>query len=100
MNQLHSLIERDPQICFTQINSAEIVLLNPVDENFYQLNGSAVDLWLSLETPKTVLELAQILAEKYAGHPFETYQQDVMEWIDDTKQKGFLTVRDSNISTV
>ncbi|WP_143440658.1 PqqD family protein, partial [Klebsiella pneumoniae] len=68
-------------------------------ENFYHLNESAVDLWLSLETPKTVLELAQVLAKKYAGHA-KLYQKDVMDWIDDTKQKGILiTMENVNATT-
>lgn len=99
MNHLQSIIGRDPHVCYTQISHDEIVILNPTDENFYHLNNSAVDLWLSLETPKTALELTQILAEKYAGHP-EIYQQDVIEWIEDARQKGLLTIVDSiNVTT-
>lgn len=93
MNYLESIIERDPQVCFTQINLDEIVILNPVDENFYHLNESAVDLWLALDTPKCVLELAGILSEKYDGHPDE-YQNDVVEWIEDTIEKGLLITLD------
>lgn len=94
MNHVEPVIRRDPQVCFTQINSDEIVILNPVDGNFYHLNKSAVDLWLSLEAPKTPLELAQILAEKYEGHP-EDYQSDVKEWMEETAQKGLLIFRDA-----
>lgn len=93
MNSLESIIGRDPQVCFTQINSDEIVILNPVDENFYHLNESAVDLWLSLDTPKQVLELAQILSGKYNGYP-EDYQNDLLEWIEDTVEKGLLIIVD------
>ncbi|MCR9192013.1 MAG: PqqD family protein [Gammaproteobacteria bacterium] len=89
MNHTRSLIGRDPQVCYTQINPDEIVILNPVEETFYHLNESAVDLWLSLETPKTLLELAQMLAEKYSGHS-EKYQQDVIEWVEETQQQGLL----------
>ena len=95
MNDISFLIGRDSSTCYTQINNGEIVVLNFIDENFYQLNESAVDLWLSLETPKTVLELAQMLTEKYVGHPLEACQQDVMEWIEDTRQKGLLAIMDA-----
>ncbi len=94
MSNMQPFVGRNPQVCYTQINKDEIVVLNFVDENFYHLNESAVDLWLSLEAPRTVFELAQMLAEKYAGHP-ETYQQDVIEWIEDTLQKGLLAIMDS-----
>lgn len=93
MNHVEPVIRRDPQVCFTQINSDEIVILNPVDGNFYHLNESAVDLWLSLEAPKTPLELAQMLAKKYAGYP-EDYQNDIKEWIDDTTRNGLLISMD------
>ncbi len=95
MNDIPFLIGRDSHACYTQINNDEIVVLNFVDENFYHLNESAVDLWLSLETPKTVLELAQVLTEKYVGHSLEACQQDVMEWIEDTRQKGLLAIMDA-----
>ena len=91
MNHLKSIIGRNPQVCFTQINSDEIVILNPADENFYHLNESAVDLWLSLETPKTPSELTHLLAEKYTGKHGD-YLQDVMEWIEDNRQKGLLAM--------
>ena len=94
MNHLESVIIRDPQACFTQINSDEIVILNTVDGHFYHLNESAVDLWLSLEAPKTPLELAQMLAEKYEGHP-KDYQCDVNEWIEETTRNGLLISRDT-----
>ena len=93
MNTLHALIERNPDTCYTQINQDTIVILNPADENFYHLNESAIDLWLLLDKPKTVLELTTMLAEKYSGNP-EEYQQDVIAWVDDTNQKGLLTFID------
>ncbi len=94
MNYLKSIIKRDPQVCFTQINADEIVILNPVNENFYHLNESAVDLWLSLDTPKKILELAHVLAKKYDGHS-EDYQHDVQEWIEDSIEKGLLITMDN-----
>lgn len=94
MNHVEPVIRRDPQACFTQINFDEIVILNPVNGHFYHLNESAVDLWLSLEAPKTTLELAQMLAEKYEGHQ-EDYQCDVNEWIEETTRNGLLLSRDT-----
>ncbi len=96
MNYLESVITRDPQVCFIQTNSDEIVILNPVDENLYHLNKSAVDLWLSLDTPKQILELAHILAEKYDGYP-EDYKNDVKEWIEDSIDKGLLIPMDNEL---
>lgn len=92
MNHLASVITRDPQVCFTQINDNEIVILHSIDENFYHLNESAVDLWLSLEVPKQVVELTHILAQKYSGCA-EDYQNDVMEWVEETMQKGLVIVK-------
>ena len=83
-------IERAQHICFTQTNN-EMVLLNPLDENFYHLNGTAADLWLSLTTPKTIAELTQVLVQKYQGSSDE-YQQDVIEWITDAVQKKLLSI--------
>ena len=90
MDHLQSFLGRNPQACYTQIGHDEIVILNPINENLYLLNESAVDLWLSLEKPKTAVELVQTLAEKYSGHS-EVYRQDVIEWIADMKQKGLLS---------
>lgn len=93
MTQASSIIERNAQICYTQIDH-EIVVLNPEDDQFYHLNHSAVDLWLSLETPKTVLELSHVLAQKYTGE-VESYQQDIVEWINDAQNKGLLVIQDA-----
>lgn len=93
---LESIIERKPQVCFTQINSDEIVILNSSNENFYYLNESAVDLWLSLDTPKQVSELTHILSKKYDGNPND-YEEDVIEWIDDTIRKGFLMTQEDTL---
>lgn len=89
MNHLQSLIQRDNNACFTQLNDEVVIIPNLDNGNFYLFNEAAADLWLSLEEPKTILELAQILAQKYLGHP-DDYQQDVIEWIDDTRMKRLL----------
>lgn len=91
MKSLEYIVERDPQVCFTQINNDEIVILNPIDENFYHLNESAVDLWLSLDTPKRILELTQMLSGKYNGYP-KDYQNDVVKWVEDAVKKGLLMI--------
>lgn len=98
MNNLNCLIIREPEACFTQIDDKEIVILNTMKQLFYHLNETAVDLWLSLETPKTVLELSQILSEKYL-EPIENFQNDVCEWVFDTEEKGLLKVLDSSNSS-
>ena len=96
MNHLQLLIGRSPEVCYTQINHDEIVVLNPIDGNFYHLNESAVDLWLFLDIPKTPAALAQMLADKYMGQ-IKGYQQDVKEWVEDTRQKGLLTIHQINL---
>jgi hypothetical protein len=96
MNDLPLLVMRNPEACFTQVPPDEIVVLNSVDNNFYCLNESAVDLWLALEEPKTPLALTQTLIEKYAD-PNEAYEQDVCEWIDDMKKKGLVLYENSNV---
>lgn len=88
MDDLLSLVRRDETMCYTQIND-ELVVLNPNDENLYHMNATAADLWIWLETPKSIQELAQLLAEKYQGTSVD-YQRDVQEWIVDTQQKGLL----------
>ena len=91
MHPLETLISRDPNACFTQLCENEIIAIPGHDQgSMYHLNESAAaDLWLMLDTPKTILELTQLLAQKYLGHA-EEYEQDVMEWIDETHQKGLL----------
>jgi len=89
MSHLQSLVQRDNTACFTQLNDEIIIIPNIDKGDFYLFNETAADLWLSLEEPKTILELAQILAQKYLGNP-DDYQQDVIEWIDDTRMKGLL----------
>ena len=93
MHTLETIISRDPNACFTQLSDNEMIAIPSHDQgSMYHLNESAADLWLMLETPKTILELTQLLAQKYLGHA-EEYQQDVMEWIDETHQKGLLSCR-------
>lgn len=89
MTSLQSLIGRHPDACYTQIGDDEIVILSPVDSDFYHLNNSAVDLWLALDNSKTVLELTQVLSRKYLGDATD-YHQDVLEWVNSTHQKGLL----------
>ena len=89
MNHLQCLVQRDNNACFTQLSDEIVIIPNLDNGDFYLVNEAAADLWLSLEEPKTILELAQILAQKYLGHP-DDYQQDVIEWIDDTRMKGLL----------
>lgn len=89
MNHLQSLVQRDNNACFTQLNDEVVIIPNLDNGDFYLFNEAAADLWLSLEEPKTILELTQLLAQKYLGHP-DDYQQDVIEWIDDTRMKGLL----------
>lgn len=89
MNHLQSLIQRDHNACYTQLSDEIIIIPNLDNGDFYLFNETAADLWLSLEEPKTILELAHILAQKYLGHP-DDYQEDVIEWIEDTRMKGLL----------
>lgn len=91
MNKVHALISRNLQACYTEMND-EIVILNPDDENCYHFNATATDLWKSLDAPKTVLQLSEILAQKYKS-TIEYCQQDVLEWIEDTQKIGLLTVK-------
>ena len=57
-------------------------------------------LWLyTLLTPllesKTILQLSEVLAQKFHG-ALEDYQSDVLEWVEDTHQKGLLIIMDDN----
>ncbi len=88
MDDLLFLVKRDEKMCYTQIKD-EIVILNPDDENLYHMNATAADLWIWLETPKSIQELTQLLAEKYQGAGVD-YQRDVHEWVVGTQQKGLL----------
>ncbi|MCH9755577.1 MAG: PqqD family protein [Gammaproteobacteria bacterium] len=92
MNFKKCFIERKNNACYTQIDN-EIVILNSEDGMIYHFNQTATDLWLSLESAKTALQLAQILADKYL-EAVEVCQQDVCEWIEDTNQKGLLSFTD------
>lgn len=35
MNAMNSIIEREPLVCFVQISEHDIVVLSPIDEQFY-----------------------------------------------------------------
>lgn len=86
---MNHFVQRDNNACYTQIGEEIVILSNLDNGDFYLFNEAAADLWLSLEEPKTIFELTQILAQKYLGRP-EDYQQDVIDWIDDTRVKGLL----------
>ncbi len=92
MSNMCVLIERHPHVCFTQIDLDEVILLSSVNENFYHLNESAVELWLALETAKTLEELSQIFAQKYLEPP-PVYQHDIWEWVQDAVKKGLLVLK-------
>ena len=90
MNPEQSCIfQRDDNASFTQLDNEIVILPHLNKGDFYLFNEMAADLWLSLEAPKSVLELAQMLAHKYLGDP-EDYLQDVLEWLEDTRMKGLL----------
>ena len=90
MNPLQTIVSREAHACFTQLSEQDIILIpNQTHGNMYHFNESAADLWLMLETPKTILELSEILAQKYLGSA-EDYQQDILEWVNDTENKGLL----------
>jgi hypothetical protein len=94
MKYLKSTISRYSQACYTELND-EVIILNPDNETLYHFNMSAAELWKSLETPKKILQLIEILEQKYHG-TLEDYKSDVLEWVGDTHQKGLLTITDNN----
>lgn len=83
------LLTRNPDVCFAQIQPDEIIILNSTDNCFYQLNESAVDLWLALDEPSNLDMLSKKLAAKYKL-PHEAYEQDVLEWVTDMQHKGLI----------
>lgn len=91
MTHLNTLVTRVEQNCSTMLED-EMVILNASDDKFYHFNATAVDLWASLKTPKKIMDLTQILVEKYAG-TYELYQEDVIQWVEDAKQNGLLTLQ-------
>lgn len=98
MSKIYSHVGRCNQVCYTELND-EIVILNPENENLYHLNTTAAELWRSLDAPKTILQLSDMLSQKYDGTA-EHYQQDVMEWIDDAEKKGLLVIWDKSDVTI
>jgi hypothetical protein len=89
MNSKQTLICRSDSACYTELDS-EVVVLNGNDDKLYQLNKSASDLWRALEKPKTLAELIEVIAGVY-GQKNDDYQQDVLEWVADNRDKGLLS---------
>lgn len=95
----HLTVSIAPNVCFTQINSDEIVVLHPLNEEFYHLNATAVLLWLALAEPKSIHELTEVLSKEYQGSP-KFYENDVREWIDDNLTKGLIICDDTNTQSI
>jgi|GEM_PF-5601059 len=85
-----ALISRNSEACYTEM-SDEIVVLNPNDGTCYHYNTTAAELWQSLDTPKTITQLCEVLTQKYKN-TIEHYQQDVISWVESTQKKGLLTI--------
>lgn len=89
INNINMWVKRSPDVCFTQLNHQEVVILNSKENLFYQLNESAIDIWLSLETPKTIKYLIDMLSNKYEG-TFEQFREDVCSWLNISHEKGII----------
>lgn len=69
----------------------EVVLLHVENGEYYNFNDTASALWQWLKEPKSVSQLATLLAEKYECTESEC-QPDIVAWLEQTANKGLIKV--------
>ena len=75
-----------------RIRNMSGTILVAVDEAAVELADTAEDIWRAMAPGRTVRQVAGVVAELY-GEPVDTVLPDVIEWIGDMYEAGFLALR-------
>ena len=77
-----TVIAKRAGVLETTIGSGETVLLGPDGDSYFGLEGTAASIWAQLDSPLTVGDLYDRLAEKYAVGG-EALKADVRPFLDE-----------------
>jgi len=81
-------LTRNPDVLQQDLDG-EVLLLLPEGSEVLHLNDSASALWLALEEPRTLDEVAALLAETYAADP-DVVRADLLALLPDLQARGAL----------
>ena len=83
---------RDPSLPFQRMDE-ETIVVDPRTREVHLLNETAARIWDLLESPASVEELCEALAEEYDGAPPEALRAEVESFLADLGGKGLLAAR-------
>jgi hypothetical protein len=89
MPQDDAVYSRKADILAAQLSEAELVLLGPASERYVGLDPVAADVWAALETPRTLADLAAVLAAQYDAPP-ERIAADIAPMLAQLVDEGLL----------
>ena len=81
-------LTRNPDVLQQNLDG-EVLLLLPEGLEVLHLNDSASALWLALDEPRTLDEVAALLAETYAADP-DVIRADLLALLPDLQARGAL----------
>lgn len=84
-----SQLSRVPDALASEIDG-EIVMMSLQTGQYYSLSGTAAKVWQLLETPRTLAELSERVAEEY-GVPVAQCAEDIHEFSRDLLKAGLIT---------
>ncbi|MDF2234467.1 PqqD family protein [Albimonas sp. CAU 1670] len=83
------LLSRSDGVMEARVSDDELVLLGPESEEYFGLDAVASDVWERLETPMTLAELVDALAQDYDAPP-ERISADLSPAIQSLVDGGLL----------
>lgn len=88
--ELENLVAR-PYV-HVRIRNLSGTIVIAVDETTAELVDTAEDIWRALAPGRTVRQVAGVVADLY-GEEVETVLPDVIEWVGDMYEAGFLALQ-------
>lgn len=85
----NAVLTRSENVLEAQMGGDDTVLLGPDSDTYFGLEGTAAAVWETLETPRTLPELAAALAEEYDADA-KTIERDVTPFLTDMIASGFI----------
>ncbi len=83
---------RDPTLPFQRMDE-ETIVIDPRAREVHLLNETAARIWELLETPTSVDELCEALADEYEGASPAAVRAEVEGFLSDLGGKGLLTTK-------
>lgn len=91
---MNERLRRAPEVPFRRVGG-DLIVSPPAADGFEMLSGPAVDMWMLLETPRTVGEIVDVLASRY-GTRAEVVEYHVREVLERFRATGAVEVDDDD----